>query len=325
MKIRKCPFCFIDFKGGSRHIYTCRENKDTFLNKNEIKYLFYKFNFKEICDKEILEHEYLSCNLSLVDIRDKYKIDFKSTIFLLDFFNIKKRNSSDSAKIISVPKQRKTIFKKHGVKWSSQIESVKELKRKNNIERYGVDNIWKSDWFKTNRDNFFIEKHGMNVSEYNKLYWLKLSEDDKKNHMINSVFKSSINSSIELRIKSILDMMCIEYISQKKIKNGKGSLYFFDICVGDILIEINGDFWHANPQKYKNKDILKFPKKEIIAESLWIKDKNKYKEGRKNGYNIVYLWENFIRNSTNEILIETLKDIIKDRKFKKYGYNQSKS
>jgi GDP-D-mannose dehydratase len=135
---------------------------------------------------------------------------------------------------------------KYVVEWSSQLESVKELKRNNNLEKFGVDNIWKSDWFKENRDNFFIEKHGFNVSDYNKLYWLSLSEDEQKNHMINSVQKSSIESSIELRIKSLLDMMNIQYTSQKKLKSNKNSVYFFDICIGNILIEINGDFWHAN-------------------------------------------------------------------------------
>jgi G:T-mismatch repair DNA endonuclease (very short patch repair protein) len=141
---------------------------------------------------------------------------------------------------------------------------------------------------------------------------------------MNSVQKSSIESSIELRIKSLLDMMNIQYTSQMKLKSSKNSLYFFDICIGDILIEINGDFWHANPNKYKKGDILKFPKKEVSSDELWLKDKIKKKDANKIGYNVVYLWESFIRKSSNEELIETLKDIIENKNYKDRNYEHIK-
>jgi hypothetical protein len=323
MIIRKCPFCRRELKNGSSHIYKCDKNTYKY-DKDKTKFLYINYNFPEITDSKNLEEEYVVNNLSLPDIKTKYGIDFKSVIFLLNNFNIKRRSSSESAKSISVPKQRKTIMDKHGVKWSSQLESVKELKRNNNLEKFGVDNIWKSDWFKENRDNFFIEKHGLSVSEYNKLHWLSLSENEQRNHMINSVQKSSIESSIELRIKSLLDMMYIQYTSQMKLKSSKNSLYFFDICIGDILIEINGDFWHANPNKYKKGDILKFPKKEVSSDELWLKDKIKKKDAIKKGYNVVYLWESFIRKSSNEELIETLKDIIENKNYKDRNYEHIK-
>lgn len=322
MIIRKCPFCEVEFKGGSSHIYKCLKNSNR-NDKVKTKFLYIKYNFPEISSEKELEKEYILNNLSLPDIRKKYGIDFKSTIFLLDFFNIKRRNISDSAKSISVPKHRKTLMEKYGVEWNSQLESVKELKRSNNIEKFGVDNIWKSDWFKENRDNFYIEKHGMSVSEYNKLYWLSLSDEDKKNHMVNSVQKSTIESSIELRIKSLLDIIGIQYISQKKLSSRNGSIYFFDICIGNVLIEINGDFWHGNPLKYKKNDILKFPKKEVLCESLWTKDKIKKGDATKLGYNVVYLWESFIRKSTNEELIKELIDIIENKNYKERNYDNN--
>jgi len=321
--IRKCPFCRRELKNGSSHIYRC--NKNTYKDKDKTKFLYINYNFPEIAKLENLEEEYVVNNLSLPDIKIKYGIDSKSITFLLDTFNIKRRSISESAISISVPKQKKFMMEKYGVEWSSQLESVKEIKRNNNLEKFGVDNIWKSDWFKENRDNFFIEKHGLNISDYNKLHWLSLSEEGQKSHMINSVQKSSIESSIELRIKSLLDMMNIQYVSQMKLKSSKNSLYFFDICIGNILIEINGDFWHANPEKYKKGDILKFPKKEVISDELWLKDKIKKKDANKIGYNVVYLWESFIRKSSNEELIETLKDIIENKNYRNYEYIKTKS
>ncbi len=109
-----------------------------------------------------------------------------------------------------------------------------------------------------------------------------------------------------------------------KLKSSKNSVYFFDICIGNILIEINGDFWHANPNKYKKGDILKFPKKEVFSDDIWLKDKIKKKDANKNGYNVVYLWESFIRKSSNEELIETLKDIIENKNYKDRNYEYIK-
>jgi len=143
--------------------------------------------------------------------------------------------------------------------------------------------------------------------------------------MLNSIQKSSIESSIELRIKCLLDFINIEYTSQFKLDSSKGSVYFFDIKISNILIEVNGDFWHGNPNKYKKDDILKFPKKEVICSSIWLKDKIKKRDAIKKRYNVVYLWESFIRKSSNEELIETLKDIIENKNYKDRNYEHIKS
>jgi very-short-patch-repair endonuclease len=55
---------------------------------------------------------------------------------------------------------------------------------------------------------------------------------------------------------------------------------------------------------------LKFPKKEIICESLWTKDAKKKEIALKKGYNVVYLWESFIRNSSDDEIIDELKKIL---------------
>ena len=315
--MRKCPFCEKEFKSTSPHIYACSDLDD----KKEIKFRYIKYNFPEISKKETLIDVYLIGENSLPDIKKKYGIDFKSVIFLLDYFNIEKRTMSESAKKISVPKQRKTLKKTHGVDWSSKLPYVKELKRKNCLKKYGVDNIFKSDWFKENRDYFFLEKHGMDISEYYKIKWDEMSDEDKKNHMLNSALKSSSSSSIEQKIKNILELMSIEYTSQFTMKVGK-KINFFDIKIGNILIEVNGDFWHGNPLIYKKNDILKFPKKEIVCESIWIKDKKKKETALKKGYNVVYLWESFIRKSSDDDIIKELKKILIDNDFTDRNYDK---
>ena len=112
----------------------------------------------------------------------------------------------------------------------------------------------------------------------------------------------------------ILDSIGIQYVSQKIIKEN-GKIYFFDICIKDIMIEINGDFWHANPYKYKSSDLLKFPKKDVLVSDIWKKDLNKKNCAIKNKYNVVYLWESYIKKTPNEKIIDDLIDIIENKNF----------
>jgi hypothetical protein len=316
--MRRCPYCLKELNGGSKHIYHCSTDKPM----KEIKFEYISFNFPEISSEDKLKDIYCNQILSLTDIRKMYGIDFKSTIFLLDYFKIPKRSISESAVKISTPKQRKKLMKKYGVDWSSKLDFVKEKKRQTNLYKHGVDNIWKSDWFKKNRDRFFLEKYGMSVSEYNKNHWDNMSEENQRKHMLNSAFKSSTESSIEIVIKKILDIMCIEYVSQFTLRSDK-SIFFFDIKIGDILIEVNGDFWHGNPLIYKSSDFLKFPKKEVMCENLWKKDINKKNIALNKGYKVVYLWESFIKNSSYDELINTLGEILIENKLYDRNYGKS--
>lgn len=73
------------------------------------------------------------------------------------------------------------------------------------------------------------------------------------------------------------------------------------------LLEINGDFWHANPNLYKPDDRLNFSKtNHPKAKEIWEKDEKNKKFAEKNGYKIIYLWESEISNKTDIELIKIL-------------------
>jgi hypothetical protein len=68
----------------------------------------------------------------------------------------------------------------------------------------------------------------------------------------------------------------LEYADHPKehflIVNNK--LYFLDCLLKEKkkIIEYFGDFWHANPTKYKENDIIKFPGSKVIAKDIWNQD-----------------------------------------------------
>lgn len=79
--------------------------------------------------------------------------------------------------------------------------------------------------------------------------------------------------------------------------------YNYDIKIGNLLIEVQGDMWHANPQKYKPDDLI-FGKP---AMDIWAKDERKKIVAEANGFTVVYIWENVIKRSSDD----DLRDIIR--------------
>ena len=66
--------------------------------------------------------------------------------------------------------------------------------------------------------------------------------------------------------------------------------YDFYLSDYNILIEADGDYWHANPTKYSDIELLTEIQKINI-------DNDKFKNNLaiENGYNLIRFWENDIR------------------------------
>ena len=54
---------------------------------------------------------------------------------------------------------------------------------------------------------------------------------------------------------------------------------------------MQGDFWHANPDKYKSEDILAHPTHPISASDIWLRDRYKKILAEKYGNRVIYIWE----------------------------------
>lgn len=117
-------------------------------------------------------------------------------------------------------------------------------------------------------------------------------------------------SNLQKRVSKLLSKAGIKHEVQVKV--GK---YFFDIKIGNILLEINGDYWHCNPQQYTATQIVKFPghkKKRVI--DIWKRDLKKKLEAVKRGYKVIYIWENEINTLTQSVLLQKLIKRINNQK-----------
>lgn len=74
-----------------------------------------------------------------------------------------------------------------------------------------------------------------------------------------------------------------------------------DIKIGNLLIFVDGDYWHGNPNKYKCKDILCGG---IVVEDKWKRDKEITDYLLNKGYKVLRFWEDEIHNDIEYCVFE---------------------
>ena len=94
--------------------------------------------------------------------------------------------------------------------------------------------------------------------------------------------------------------------------------YDFTINQIKLIVEFNGDYWHANPKKYQANDNIRFPFGETkSAKTIWDYDDLKLQTVKKLGYDVIVIWESDYRNNPTEIteqLLHTIQQKIIDQK-----------
>lgn len=110
-------------------------------------------------------------------------------------------------------------------------------------------------------------------------------------------------TTIHKIINAILEDNNFCYVNEKNLDRYYYDIYMVDF---DLYIEIMGDYWHSNPSKYDNCDLLYEAQKKIIERDYI---KNKVISENKN--NVLYLWESDIRNN-KELCEDLIKLFIKN-------------
>lgn len=165
--------------------------------------------------------------------------------------------------------------------------------------------------------NKCIEKHGKESGE---LVWQQrqekwqnalhsLPEERKREMNKKKLYRGGRSSKLE---SSVVDFLLENGISAERqfpIPRGKSNFYYFDIRVGNKLIEVNGDIWHANPIKYAENEIPSFPKNSLSAKQIWKRDEEKRISAEICGFDVFYIWESDLKNNT-EITLQTCKNYL---------------
>ena len=287
----KCPWCNSFFSRNKifcHMVKNCKYKKK--MNEEELIRTIIKTMCGENGDNEIIkDYENL---FSLPDLQKKYHLSYRAIQRLLKVCNIKIRNISDSGKLISALKHKKICNEKYGVDNISQLKEIKEKKKKTFLTHYGVDNIWKSEEFK----------------DFSRQLWNSYTTEEKNKRLLGLIQNRKYGriSNLENYVLNVLREMGINYETQFKFNN-----YFhkYDAKLSNtkIILEINGDFWHANPNVYSENDILNFSQtNHPKAKDIWDKDKKNKEYAEKKGYKVITIWESEIKKKNDIELMEFL-------------------
>lgn len=140
------------------------------------------------------------------------------------------------------------------------------------------------------------------LKEAARIRWSDPKEREKQRYNRLEYFKSEKfkeKSQLEYNFEKILDLLNLEYENQFPLD---GYLFDFKIKNKKILIEVDGDFFHCNP------DVHGKPKHDI-QENTIKNDKNKNKAVKSSEYHLLRFWENDINNNP-EWVIKRLKEEI---------------
>lgn len=108
------------------------------------------------------------------------------------------------------------------------------------------------------------------------------------------------NTTPERKFKKHLLDNNINFEQQKKIKTNDNKYMSVDFYIKDFntIFEIDGDYWHANPNKYDKNYYNQ--KVKLTAKQIWEKDNIRNKKLKKLGYNLIRIYESDLDNYINK-------------------------
>lgn len=77
-----------------------------------------------------------------------------------------------------------------------------------------------------------------------------------------------------------------------------------------FIIEVNGDLYHCNPKKYKNPNVFVKAIQRTVGQQ-WKRDEIKIACYKRNGYDVITVWENDIRKRLTETIARVKMEIEK--------------
>ena len=114
----------------------------------------------------------------------------------------------------------------------------------------------------------------------------------------------------EMRMKAILDEAKIQYVRNFCLKFGKTWRLFDFLIEGKLIVEMNGNYYHANPRFYKRDDTIVIASKRKSAAAIWKHDREKARLARSFGYPYLVLWEDEFSAMSDASALTLIRGII---------------
>ena len=341
-----CPFCGEELKyGNSSHIKKCDKFQE-FINENKdlIYDLYYNKgkSMVDISDKLGIKYCHAQSifnrlNFPIRGITESKKQEECKKKYKQTMLKNWGTDHNFNKKCKSRQEWEQRLFENEGITNVFQREEVKE-KIKNTIKEKYTDNEIYNNYVKGSKLEYWVEKLGEieGLKKYNKInynkgksnrmsYYIEKYGQEKgveiyKNriHTISSKNSKGYHTSINEGFKTILEENNIQFKREFPIRriDDVKKTYCYDFLIeNELIVEMNGRFWHADPRWYKENDVLNFPGRKKLVKDIWLNDKNKKDLAISSGYKFITIWEDdFNHSDKNEILKIIQNGISKDKK-----------
>ena len=196
--------------------------------------------------------------------------------------NLKEANSNPERQKLC----QTTLKNKYGdnITNISQLQSIKDKKEQTFLKHYGVKNIFCNVSY---INECFESKYGVSNNFY------------RKDIIID--YNTGVRSKIHQKIEDILKDFKIEFKSEpnniccgfnqdlNKIYSPRPDIF---IPSKNVIFEIQGDKWHANPKIYKDNDLItNLWRGDTLASEIRKMDEIKKHHMESFGYKVYYIWE----------------------------------
>lgn len=266
-----------------------------------------------ITDRELLRRWYIDEKLSILDIAKRLCCDHLVVHRAFVVLDIPKRTQSASRKIAQ-PKTVATCMERYGAPNPLSKGTKCELARNETVkQRYDVDNVFQDvDIMSTHRRNMSTggPSNEKRLNTLQQRYGVRtpFARPEIRAKIAKSFLggaKGRYISNLNRRAYEVLQQHEIEYEPEFMItENGRTLSY--DLRVGNVLIELNGDHPHANPSTHLADDVILMPGQRYIASEIWKRDAEKTQIAKARGYKIVTLWESDLKHDFTQCLLRAI-------------------
>lgn len=332
-----CPYCGeIIKKGNCQHLKNCKEFK-IFIekHKDEVYKRYYEDEESMVDISNFLNISYNHAQImfkyldfpirNVLESKNQKKCKEKYKKTMLENWGTEHNFSKNCE---SRKNWEKRLLENEGITNVFQREDVKEKIKKTIHERYTEEEIYYNYtkgstlkyWIeilgdeegfkkyqeicfnkgKSNRLDYYIEKYGPKKGE--KIYKEKLNK-------CNKALLTGCYSGLNEKFKKLLEENNINFKREFSIfrDDEKNRRYIYDFLINDeIIVELNGRFWHGDPRWYKENDILNFPGENVKVSNIWEKDKKKKELAIKKGYKFLTIWEDDFYNSDKQEILKLI-------------------
>ena len=207
-----------------------------------------------------------------------------------------------SKKIVEVKRKRgyfEIFAKEHSIRMSINHP----MKGKKHNEKTKLQMKLARKHFFANGGQVWIKgkTHNFKTKEKCRIATLDMWKSGKFRYGSGKVFRSKLEISIFEEFQKF----------DKNVKHSYSLIapkrtYNYDIFIPslNLIIEVNGDYWHYNPKFYSSNHYDKSRK--IYVKDIWNTDIEKINLAKNQNYNVITVWENEIKNSTPQKIVENI-------------------